>query len=153
MSSCKLSFTFGTNRALRTPNKAGPRVSPQGGLEMKRFRICCLILFLFLTISCPAFPNCLPVQAADDEKVLKIDDAVLGAIRERGLKKSDFYHALQIVARYETNGCWSGAAGNSDNQWLSVGVMQWNLGQMTLQPLLQGNSPERPYSSAAFSNY
>ncbi len=43
---------------------------------------------------------------------------------------------MQIVARYETNGCWAGATGSFDGQWLSVGVMQWNLGTGSLQPML-----------------
>src|SRR5205814_1746616 len=41
-----------------------------------------------------------------------------------------------VVAGYETGGCWADSTGNSDSQWLSVGIMQWNFGQGTLQQLL-----------------
>jgi hypothetical protein len=44
---------------------------------------------------------------------------------------------MQIVARYETDGCWGGVVGDFDGQWLSAGVMQWNLGSGSLQPLLK----------------
>ena len=52
------------------------------------------------------------------------------------LAVKDFYSVMQVVSRYETGGCWAGATGNSDGQWLSLGVMQWNFGQGSLQPIL-----------------
>ena len=53
------------------------------------------------------------------------------------LTKDDLFRSLRAVSRYETNGCWAGSTGNADGQLLSVGVMQWNFKQGSLQPLLK----------------
>ena len=42
---------------------------------------------------------------------------------------------LQITGSFEGAG-WGGVTGNFDGQGLSAFIMQWNLGQRTLQPLL-----------------
>lgn len=47
---------------------------------------------------------------------------------------------LALTGAFETStgvpDCYCGLAGNFDNQGLSFGVLQWNIGQGTLQPLL-----------------
>lgn len=47
---------------------------------------------------------------------------------------------LALTGTFETStgvpDCYCGVAGNFDNQGISFGVLQWNLGQGTLQPLL-----------------
>jgi len=47
---------------------------------------------------------------------------------------------LALTGTFETSSgvpdCYCGVAGNFDNQGLSFGVLQWNIGQGTLQPLL-----------------
>lgn len=82
----------------------------------------------------PAAGACL--QVAPDA-ALHIAPEVEVSLAKAGLHREDLYRVMQIVARYETNGCWGGATGNFDGQWLSAGVMQWNLGTGSLQPLLK----------------
>src|SRR5262245_9926790 len=47
---------------------------------------------------------------------------------------------LALTGAFETSSgfpeCYCGLAGNFDKQGISFGVLQWNLGQGTLQPLL-----------------
>jgi peptidoglycan hydrolase-like protein with peptidoglycan-binding domain len=51
------------------------------------------------------------------------------------------YRSLTLTASFETSigppECFSGLAGDFDGQGISFGVLQWNLGQGTLQPLLR----------------
>jgi hypothetical protein len=47
--------------------------------------------------------------------------------------------ALEITAGFEGGG-FDNVAGNFDGQGISAGILQWNLGQGTLQPLLQGDT-------------
>jgi Putative peptidoglycan binding domain len=51
------------------------------------------------------------------------------------------YRCLALTGGFETGApppdCFAGLAGNFDGQGLSFGVLQWNLGQGSLQPLLQ----------------
>lgn len=51
------------------------------------------------------------------------------------------YRCLALTGSFETNApvpdCFAGLSGDFDGQGLSFGVLQWNLGQGTLQPLLQ----------------
>ena len=72
-----------------------------------------------------------------DHPELEVNADALRAMEKSGLGRADLFRTLRIVARYETTGCWAGATGDSDGQLLSVGVMQWNLGQGSLQPLLK----------------
>lgn len=55
--------------------------------------------------------------------------------------KSLDYRCLAITGSFETGrdipDCFAGLAGDYDGQGLSFGVLQWNLGQGTLQPLLK----------------
>ena len=48
---------------------------------------------------------------------------------------------LALTGSFETGNqppdCFCGVAGDFDGQGVSIGVLQWNLGQQTLQPLLQ----------------
>ena len=72
-----------------------------------------------------------------DHPELTISDEARESMAKAGLGNVDFYRTLRIVARYETSGCWASATGDFDGQLLSVGVMQWNLGQGSLQPLIK----------------
>ncbi|MCP3746761.1 hypothetical protein [Paenibacillus sp. A3M_27_13] len=58
---------------------------------------------------------------SDKSPVLQRDDAI---------KK-----AIKITASFEGSG-YANIAGNSDDQGLSLGILQWNIGQGTLQPML-----------------
>ncbi|MGI9181000.1 MAG: peptidoglycan-binding domain-containing protein [Longimicrobiaceae bacterium] len=61
--------------------------------------------------------------------------AMLAAVR----KKPAAYRSLTLTAGFETStdapDCFCGVAGNFDGQGISFGVLQWNLGQGTLQPM------------------
>ncbi len=56
------------------------------------------------------------------------------------LQKSLAYRCLALTGAFETNtpvpDCFAGLSGDFDGQGISFGVLQWNLGQGTLQPLL-----------------
>lgn len=79
-------------------------------------------------------PNCLRVPLEDSS--VKIDPVAAVAFSRVHLDLRGFYTVMRVVSKYETDGCWGGATGNFDGQWVSVGVMQWNFGQGSLQPLL-----------------
>ncbi|TAK09722.1 MAG: peptidoglycan-binding protein [Candidatus Manganitrophaceae bacterium] len=56
------------------------------------------------------------------------------------LEKSVAYRCLALTGSFETNApipdCFAGLSGDFDGQGISFGVLQWNLGQGSLQPLL-----------------
>lgn len=72
-----------------------------------------------------------------NEPELELSSDVLKVIGSSNLTRADIFTTLRIVARYETNGCWGAPTGDFDGQLVSVGVMQWNFGQGSLQPLLK----------------
>ena len=46
--------------------------------------------------------------------------------------------ALEITGSIETNGNpWAGVSGDFDDQGISCGILQWNIGQKSLQPLVK----------------
>jgi hypothetical protein len=57
------------------------------------------------------------------------------------LKKPLAYRSLALTGAFETRApipeCFAGLSGDFDGQGMSFGALQWNLGQGTLQPLLQ----------------
>lgn len=99
----------------------------------------CLISFLTATLIClsgQAFAaKCETVQK--DHPELQIDPIALEEMASANISRNDFFHIMRIISKYETEGCWAGATGNADDQFLSAGVMQWNFGQGTLQPILK----------------
>jgi hypothetical protein len=107
---------------------------------MRALRCLCTCLLLIGAPACTSSyaasagpASCKPVEL-DPE--LQVHDRVLRALDAAGMDQQDLYRVMQIIAGFETNGCWANATGNADKQLLSVGVMQWNLGQKTLQELL-----------------
>jgi hypothetical protein len=101
----------------------------------KVFSVLGVILFGLVLASCSvqAYGECLKVSP---DPALRIDPDAVTAMAKANLQSKDFYRVMQIVAHYETNSCWAGATGNFDGQWLSLGVMQWNFGRDSLQPML-----------------
>jgi hypothetical protein len=114
-------------------------------ISCKLFTIILTSAFVLMAPESRAATSCLPVMLEDQQ--LAVDDAALKALERAGLSQGDLFHTLRLVSKYETGGCWAGATGDSDGQLLSVGVMQWNLGQGTLQPLLKRFSEK--FSSAS----
>jgi hypothetical protein len=89
------------------------------------------VLGLAYTFSNSAHADCLKVQVKNDD--LEISEPVVEALKASSLSRDDLFRTLRRVAQYESSGCWSGATGNFDGQYISVGVMQWNFGQGSLQ--------------------
>jgi hypothetical protein len=58
------------------------------------------------------------------------------------------YRCLALTAGFETGTtppeCFAGLAGDFDGQAMSFGVLQWNLGQGTLQPMLKQVNAQAP---------
>lgn len=49
--------------------------------------------------------------------------------------REPFALALNITGSFEGNDGWQNLGGNGDGQGISMGLLQWNLGQGTLQPI------------------
>ena len=63
-------------------------------------------------------------------------------IKESALERSDLdYKCLALTGSFETGKpvpeCFAGLSGDFDGQGISFGVLQWNFGQDSLQPLLK----------------
>jgi hypothetical protein len=98
-------------------------------------RISSLVLaLLFLGLSAEVQGACRKIDNAGSPT---IDKKALADIGQIGLGRDDVFAAIKDVSVPEAKGCWSSAAGDFDGQIISVGVMQWNLGQGSLQPLLR----------------
>lgn len=82
-----------------------------------------------------AHAECLKVEVRNDD--LEISNSVMDALRNSNLSRDDLFRTLRRVSQYESSGCWAGATGNFDGQFVSIGVMQWNFGQGSLQELLK----------------
>jgi len=67
---------------------------------------------------------------------VRLDPAAMQDLAGIGVTRAVVFEALADVSQPETGGCWAGAAGNFDGQIVSAGVLQWNYGQGTLQPLM-----------------
>jgi len=63
------------------------------------------------------------------------------------------YRCLSLTGSYETGAgipdCFAGVSGDFDGQGISFGVLQWNFGQGSLQPLLKRMFSEHPEISRA----
>lgn len=64
------------------------------------------------------------------------------------LQKPLAYRCLALTGCFETNApspdCFAGLSGDFDGQGISFGALQWNLGQGSLQPLLQEMDQTHP---------
>ncbi len=64
------------------------------------------------------------------------------------LKESLAYRCLALTGAFETSRpvpeCFAGLSGNFDGQGISFGALQWNLGQGSLQPLLEEMNQKYP---------
>lgn len=101
---------------------------------MLNLKALCAVVAVIALSSCEAFAKCMEVPEYDP--ALKIAPDVVTAMSRAKLSDRDIYRVMRVVSRYETGGCWTEGTGNFDGQWLSLGVMQWNLGKGSLQSLL-----------------
>jgi len=64
------------------------------------------------------------------------------------LNESLSYRCLALTGSFETGtappDCFAGVSGDFDNQGISFGVLQWNFGQGSLQPLLEKMDRQHP---------
>lgn len=92
-----------------------------------------LALMGFFLAPTTSFAACQPVT---DDPAITITDSQLASLAEISFTREDLFQALQATSEFETNGCWAAPVGNFDAQTLSVGVLQWNYGQNSLQELM-----------------
>jgi hypothetical protein len=100
---------------------------------IRKFVTCVLLGFGFFA-SPAASAACRPIDDADP---FAISADNLTALGQMGMTRDDVLPALRSIALFETEGCWSAPTGNSDGQLLSVGAMQDNYGQGSLQVTLK----------------
>ena len=79
--------------------------------------------------------ECLVVK--DDTQIPILFDR-LEKLKEIQMDRQAIFNALAETAKYETRGCWATPVGNFDAQYLSVGILQWNYGQNSIQQLMNG---------------
>ncbi len=92
--------------------------------------------------------NALPangtVDAATAAALYAQPSPALAAVKGKPLA----FRALALTAGFETGSgapdCFCGLAGSFDGQGVSYGVLQWNLGQGTLQPMLSRLNQQHP---------
>lgn len=71
-----------------------------------------------------------------DDKAIQISNRNLRDLSGLGIDRKLLFEIAKEISIPETSGCWGGATGNFDSQILSLGIMQWNYGQRSLQPVL-----------------
>jgi hypothetical protein len=90
----------------------------------------------------------LPVDGAvgSDAWARLFDNATMP--RPAILRESLDFRCLALTGTFETNSgapdCFCAISGDFDDQGMSFGVLQWNFGQSTLQPLLQDLMVQHP---------
>jgi hypothetical protein len=100
-------------------------------------------LFLF----CPQLVQAACLNVADDPAIA-LTQSQTQALSKVGFTREDLFASLQSTAEFETLGCWAAPVGNFDAQTLSVGVLQWNYGQNSLQPLMNAYRESFPTPEA-----
>ncbi len=85
--------------------------------------------------------NGLPANGVVDQATWNAIFAGQSPIFEKLKDKPTEFRSMALTGTFETStaapGCFGGIAGNFDGQGISFGVLQFNLGQRTLQPILQ----------------
>lgn len=107
------------------------------------------LLFLLGLVLAPSLVQAGCDNVRDDPSLI-VTDAQLATLGEISFTREDLFKALQSTAEYETSDCWAAPVGNFDAQTLSVGVLQWNYGQNSLQGLMKAYRASFP-SDEAFS--
>jgi len=92
-----------------------------------------LVLGLLVLQSGAGFAACRVVGPSD--KIL-INPSSQKNLERVGINRDLIFASLKVVSIPETSGCWSGVTGNFDAQIVSAGVLQWNYGQKSLQPVM-----------------
>ncbi len=95
-----------------------------------RILLACLACLLLPTLGQAA---CL---AVNDDAAIELSETQNQILSEISFNRSDLFQSLQATSEYETSGCWAAPVGNFDAQTLSVGILQWNYGQNSVQGLM-----------------
>ena len=95
---------------------------------------CVVLAATFVTLASDCRAECKPTKT-DDPDIAPAAN-VVDLLHRHQLTTDDLFRAMHETSQFETNGCWAGAS-NPDAQYLSVGIMQWNLGKHSLQPILR----------------
>jgi hypothetical protein len=99
--------------------------------------VCSIVSFVFVASTRAA--DCRKIEPSKEivaRKAIAIDRRELKQLQSMRMTSEKIFDAMKFVSIPETNGCWSGASGNFDNQIISIGILQWNYGKNSLQPLL-----------------
>jgi hypothetical protein len=106
-----------------------------------------VFLTSLMALGLPTFGHaaCQPIV---DDPAIVISEAQLATLGEISFTRADVFGALQATAEFETSGCWAAPVGNFDAQTLSVGVLQWNYGQNSLQGLMSAYRASFPAPEA-----
>ena len=139
--SLEISGRFGPKRSLLYLPQHLPSVRSnmaytiQGKRVMRRYLLRLLLSFVILAmVPSRVMAQCLPVG---DDPAITIDPLKSSDLETIGLDRVAIFNSMHDTSVPETTGCWAGAAGNFDDQILSLGFAQWNLGMGSLQPLLR----------------
>jgi hypothetical protein len=93
-------------------------------------------LLLALALMCAPMAGHAACLTVTDDPSITLSEPQTSSLASIGFARKDLFEALAAAAEFETIGCWAGPVGNFDAQTLSVGVLQWNYGQNSLQPLM-----------------
>jgi hypothetical protein len=93
-----------------------------------------LVLVLLALQSVASLAACRMVAPSDKILINASSQKTLARI---GITRDLIFASLKDVSIPETSGCWSGVTGNFDDQIVSAGVLQWNYGQKSLQPIMR----------------
>jgi hypothetical protein len=93
-----------------------------------------LAALAFASLPCFAQAACMAVE---DDPAITVSDSQLASLAEISFTRKELFEALQATSEFETSGCWAAPVGNFDAQTLSVGILQWNYGQNSLQELMK----------------
>ncbi len=95
----------------------------------------------------PGLAQAACLTVTDDPKIV-LSETQTASLGELSFERKDFFEALQATAEFETNGCWAAPVGNFDAQTLSVGILQWNYGQNSVQGLMSAYRASFPTAEA-----
>ncbi|KAF0186012.1 MAG: hypothetical protein FD163_680 [Hyphomonadaceae bacterium] len=95
-----------------------------------------IIFTLFFAIGIlPTIANAACLAVTDDAQIT-LSEAEIQSLSQISFGREQVFEALYNTSEFETGGCWATPVGNFDAQTLSVGVLQWNYGQNSLQDLM-----------------
>jgi hypothetical protein len=94
-----------------------------------------VVFGLLLLLASPQTAQAACRKVSYSEKI-NVDSSALKTLASVEIDRNLIFESLKDVSIPETDGCWSGVSGNFDGQLISAGVLQWNYGKGSLQPIL-----------------